>query len=219
MKEALQVVIPTHWKDISLGKWLLIQKDLENYKDEAEAQLNILIHHFTGMEYVDIPNLSNESYVELKKKIEGFEVPDGLELQRFVTIDGVEYGFEPNLANISYGAYVDITQYQSVSIDKNWPKIMSILYRPVTKKLNSLYEIEPYAGVIDEDKWLNVSMDIHYGAMFFFLHTSTDLVQGILNSLKEMELPPLFKSTLEKSGKVMRQFTNSQKEILRGWMK
>lgn len=218
MKENLKIQMPTLWKDISLGKWLIIQKDLENYKDEPNAQLHILIHHFTGLEIDDIIRLTKTSYNDLKERIERFESPDDLELIRFWTIDGVEYGFEPNLANISYGAYVDITQYQSVTIDKNWSKIMSILYRPVKKKMGELYELEPYEGIINEDKWLNVPMHVHYGALFFFLHTSMDLVQDILNSLTEMELPPNIKSILERSGKDMLQYTNSQMGISNGWM-
>jgi hypothetical protein len=219
MKENLRITIPTEWKDIQLGKWLLIQKDLENYKDEVDAQMGILIHHFTGLSFDDMVHMSKESYNTIKSKIESFPNPEELELQRFITIDGVEYGFEPNLAEISYGAYVDITQYQSITIDKNWSKIMSILYRPVKKKMGQLYEIEPYSGKIDGEKWLEVTMDVHYGAMFFFLHTSMDLVQGILNSLTEMELPHSIKSTLEKSGKAMLQFTNSQTGISKGWMR
>lgn len=219
MKENLRITIPTEWKDIQLGKWLLIQKDLENYKDEVDAQMGILIHHFTGLSFDDMVHMSKDSYNNIKTKIESFPNPEDLELQRFVTIDGVEYGFEPNLAEIAYGAYVDITQYQSITIDKNWSKIMSILYRPVTKKLKDLYEIEPYSGKIDGEKWLEVTMDVHYGAMFFFLHTSMDLVQGILNSLKEMELPPNIKSILAKSGKDMLQFTNSQMGTSNVWMR
>jgi hypothetical protein len=208
MKENLKITIPTEWKDITLGKWLIIQKDLNAYKDEAEAQLHVLIHHFTGLDVDAILRMDSVSYNNLKEKITNFQSPDDLELIRFVTIDGVEYGFEPNLANIAYGAYVDITQYESVTIDKNWAKIMSILFRPVKKKMGELYEIEPYEGIVDEEKWLNVSMDVHYGALFFFLHTSMDLMQGILNSLTETELPHNIKSILERSGKVMHQYTN-----------
>jgi hypothetical protein len=219
MKENLKITIPTEWKDITLGKWLLIQKDLDGYKDEPEAQLHILIHHFTGLEIDDILRMDGTSYNTLKEKITNFQSPDDLELTRFVTIDGVEYGFEPNLANISYGAYVDITQYESVTIDKNWAKVMSILFRPVKKKMGELYEIEPYNGIIDEEKWLDVTMDVHYGALFFFLHTSMDLMQGILNSLKETEIPPNIKSILEKSGKVMHQYTNLHLGISKEWTK
>jgi hypothetical protein len=215
MKENLKITIPTEWKDITLGKWLIIQKDLNAYKDEAEAQLHVLIHHFTGLDVDAILRMDSVSYNNLKEKITNFQSPDDLELVRFVTIDGVEYGFEPNLANIAYGAYVDITQYESVSIDKNWAKIMSILFRPVKKKMGELYEIEPYNGIVDEEKWLNVTMDVHYGALFFFLHTSMDLIQDILNSLTETELPHNIKSILERSGRVMHQYTNLPMEIFK----
>jgi hypothetical protein len=139
-----------------------------------------------------------------------------LELQRFVWIDGVEYGFEPNLSNIVYGAYADITQYDAVTIDKNWAKIMSILYRPVVKRISDMYEIETYQGKIDEEKWLNVTMDIHFGALFFFVHLSMDLLKDTLKSLTQMpEIPANIKSVLVKSGEHMQQSLNLPTETLK----
>lgn len=220
MKETKKLTVLTKWSDIPLGKWLLIQSDLDGYKEEPEAQLNIMIHHFTGLSYETILDLSKKSYDTIISKVEGFEPAEGLGLQRFVEIGGVEYGFEPNLANIAYGAYVDISSLESITIDRNWGKIMDILYRPVTKRHKDLYEIQPYGGNPDGDKWLDVSMDIHWGALFFFLHTSKDLSHAILNSLKGVEvIPRNTKSTLEKNGKVIQAFMNSLKVELKDLMK
>jgi hypothetical protein len=219
MKEDKKITIPTKWEEIPLGKWLLIQTDLDAYKDEPEAQLNIMIHHFTGLSYETIMDLSKESYDKIVTTIESFQPAEGLGLQRFVEIGGVEYGFEPNLSSMAYGAYVDISSLEAVSIDKNWGKIMDILYRPVTKKYKDMYELKPYGGNPDGDKWLDVGMDVHWGCLFFFLHTSLDLSRVIPSYLKEVVIPRSTKSTLAKNGKAIREFTNSLKEELKGLMK
>jgi hypothetical protein len=106
---------------------------------------------------------------------------------------------------MSYGAYADITQYDTITIDDNWAKIMSILYRPVTKRVRDTYEIERYIGLIDSDKFLDVSMDKHFGTLFFFVNLSTDLVKSILNSTKEEVTQPNIKSILERSGEIILQ--------------
>ncbi len=89
-----------------------------------------------------------------------------------VNIKGVQYGFYPNLSKIEYGAYVDISKYNEMSLDEKWAEVMSILYRPITKEVGSLYEVEPYSGKLDREQWLDVTMDVHFGAWFFFINLS-----------------------------------------------
>jgi hypothetical protein len=120
---------------------------------------------------------------------------------------------------MSYGAYLDITKYDTFTIDENWAKIMSILYRPVTKKQGEFYQIKPYDGVLRPEGFGEVPMDIHFGALFFLLGLSTDLLSVTLNSLKEMELAPNIKSILVKSGKDIPLLLNLQKGMLDDLMK
>jgi len=79
---------------------------------------------------------------------------------------------------------------------------MSILYRPVTNTIGELYEIKTYDGKIDKEKFLDVTMDVHFGAMFFFLNTLTDLLNSTQSSLKKELEENLRKSntTLAKNG-------------------
>jgi hypothetical protein len=135
-------------------------------------------------------------------------------LQRTITIDGIEYGFEPNLSKMSYGAYLDISKIDNIGIDTNWPKILSVLYRPILKKTGALYSIQDYKGwkEWETDKWLDVNMDFHFGCFFFFNRLYKDLSLVILNSLKgSPEIPPNIKSILDASGEVI-----SQLQLLQG---
>ena len=144
-----------------------------------------MIYHFCNLDFDSIRGLSVESYNLIKSKLNNFDNPENLKLQRFITIDGIEYGFEPNLSNMAYGAYVDISSYEELTIDNNWKKIMNILYRPVEKKEGEFYSIEPYTAKTDWDKWLSVGMDTHWGALFFFVLLYQDLLSGIMNRSEE----------------------------------
>jgi hypothetical protein len=116
---------------------------------------------------------------------------------------------------MAYGAYLDIAKYDTFTIDENWAKIMSILYRPVIGKTGALYEIKTYDGYIDEDKFLEVPMDVHFGSLFFFVRLLTDLPNSIQKSLMDTEeIPHNIKSILEKSGKIIPPLSNWRMETL-----
>lgn len=214
----LTLTIPTDYSAITLKKWLAFTKDLKNYEGDEEATTALLLHHLCGLDPNYIKGLAVEDLNAIKTELSGFISETELPLQRFVTIDGTEYGFEPNLSNISYGAYLDLTKYDTFTIDDNWAKLMSILYRPVTKKQGEFYSIKPYTGDIDGDKWLGVGMDVHFGALFFLLNLSTDLLSVTLKSLKEEELPAHIKSILARSGRDIPRLLNLQGEMSKNWM-
>jgi hypothetical protein len=205
MRKTLTLEIPTSWKDVTLKQYLALQADMEAYRDDEEAQTALMLYHLCGLDAEYLKQLSADSYNKVRSKLNEFISPESIELQKFVTVGNIEYGFEPNLSKMSYGAYADITKWDTIAIDKNWSKIMSILYRPVTKKQYGKYLIEPYDGEMDETKWLNVDMEVHWGALFFFVRLQMDLLKGILKSLKEEELPASMRSILARSGELMQQ--------------
>jgi len=83
---------------------------------------------------------------------------------------------------------------------------MSILYRPVTKHNSVLYEIQPYDGNIDDEKFKKVKMDVHFGALFFFINLLKDLPSSILKSLKlDSVTEDNIKSILARSGNPIHQ--------------
>jgi hypothetical protein len=219
MKTEITISVPTSWGDITLEKWLGLQKDLVNYSDDEEAQGALMLHHLCNISADVIQKIPKVQFEKIKNQINSLPDPRKLPLTRFIKIDGVEYGLEPNLGDMTYACYADISQYESAGIDKNWGKIMSILYRPVKRKLNDLYEIEPYKAIINEEPWLKQSMDLHFGTMFFFLVTSMDLYKDILRFSKGLETHPNTKRILEKSGKLIAQFMNSQMVTYQDLMK
>ena len=60
------------------------------------------------------------------------------------THNGVEYGFIPDLQQITLGEYVDLEDY--IMNAKDWTKAMAVLFRPIKQRVRDLYDIEPYIG-------------------------------------------------------------------------
>jgi hypothetical protein len=214
MKKEIEISIPQGYEDVTLKKYLTLQKELKNYEGEEDAQAAVLVTYLCGIDSDILAGLGKKDYNTIGYELGKWISKTDFDLKRIITIDGVEYGFEPNLSNIAYGAYADITQYGTLTIDDNWAKIMSILYRPITKRVRDTYEIQKYNGEIDSDKFLEVSMDIHLGTLFFFVHLSTDLLKNILNSTKVEQFPPNIKSILERSGALMQLSLNLPTETL-----
>ena len=192
---------------------------MENYSDNDEAVNALILYHLCGLDPLYISGLDIKSYGEIKLELDKFLANTELELQKIIKVDGIEYGFEPNLSQMSYGAFCDVTKFETIAIDKNWTKIMNILYRPVVKKQGELYTIKPYVPNDDDSKWLSVGMDIHFGCLFFFVHLSMDLLNSTLNSMTQMEFPANLKQILEKSGTLMQQSYLSPMETLLKSMK
>jgi hypothetical protein len=213
MIKEIELSIPTDWSGITLKKYLVLQQDLKSYEDDEEAMVALMMSHLCGLDAEYLHSIPVDTYNQIRETLTAFISQTEHPLQKIIRIDGKEYGFEPNLSQLSYGAYLDISKYQTMTIDDNWASIMSILYRPVLDKKGDMYHIAPYTGKIDSEKFLGLGMDIHFGALFFFVNLSMDLLNAILNSLKVEGIPPNIKSILEKSGEVTRRLLNLQTEM------
>jgi hypothetical protein len=212
MRQEININLPDSWKDITLRKYLELQRDLQNHEDDPMAQFHYTMHHLCGISVDVILSMTHESHEKIKRSLDALMLNQELPLQRLITIDGIEYGFEPNLSKISYGAYLDITKYDTLGIDTNWAKIMSILYRPVIRKSKERYEIASYQGEVDDELFLDVGMDVVFGCWFFFINLQMDLLNYTLKFTNLTGLPANTKSILVASGKAIRQFLNSQME-------
>jgi hypothetical protein len=206
----VKVRIPTNWNDITLETYLKYKKTLDLYKDDDdEDELDMIDRSIIIA--LDIlcgvaPNFASQMPIEMLQHVmdslNKFMSDTTFDLQRIITIDGIEYGFEPNLSNMAYGAYLDISKYDKITIDTNWTKIMAILYRPIVSKTGKLYEIKEYTTMEDDTIFLKTTMDVNFGCIGFFLHLSSDLALYTLKSLKVgEETNLLLQSIMERSGK------------------
>lgn len=214
MKREVTITVPKSWSAVTLKQYLELKKDMDAYAGETDAILACMFHHLAKFPVEYIQGLDMTTYTNIVRDMTSFLADVELPLQKFITIDGVEYGFEPNLSQMAYGAYVDISKYESMEMNEKWAEIMSILYRPVVKKVGKLYDIQPYKAQIDGTPFMDVSMDVHFGAIFFFKTLLVDLLSSIQKSLmQETEIPQSMQQILARSGALIQAFSNLQTEI------
>jgi len=187
MKTELKIKVPNDWASTTLKAYLELQDDIQNYKDDESAYIAILFYRLCGVSPEVMFNMDIETFNKIKEHLlkltTSFEYP----LQPIIKIGDKEYGFEPNLSQMEYGAYLDITKFGDLTINRDWAKVMSILYRPVEKKSGKLYSIQKYNADVDDTLFLSVPMDVHFGVQSFFFHISTHLLKDTMNYLKEVE--------------------------------
>jgi hypothetical protein len=98
-------------------------------------------------------------------------------------IQDTEFGFIPNLEDMSFGEYIDLES--NISSVETFHKAMAVMYRPITKKVKDRYEIFEYKGTDEfSDVMKYASLDVVLGATVFFSTLGSDLVQHTLTSLE-----------------------------------
>jgi|TARA_B110000879_G_scaffold135007_1_gene176642 hypothetical protein len=95
-------------------------------------------------------------------------------------MNGIEYGFVPDLDNMTLGEYIDIDTYTGEY--DNIEIAMNVLYRPIIKKIKNKYIIEDY-NPENKDKMLDMPMDAVVGSLFFFLNLGLELSEITLSYL------------------------------------
>ena len=187
MKTELKIKVPNDWASITLKDYLELQNDIQTYKDDESAYIAILFYRLCGVSPEVMFNMDIETFNKIKEHL--LKLTSSLEhpLQPIIKIKDKEYGFEPNLSEMEYGAYLDITKFGDLTINKDWAKVMSILYRPIERKSGKVYSIEKYNANIDDTLFLDVTMDVHFGVQSFFFLISTHLLKDTMNYLKEVE--------------------------------
>jgi hypothetical protein len=195
----LEISIPTSLKEITLEQY---QRFTRIAKDNPEGEFlqHKMIEIFCGVSLKEISLMKLKDISAITTKLGEMFTGSYALIQTFKH-KGLEFGFIPNLDEISLGEYTDLETY--ISDWDNMHKAMAVLYRPVINKLNKKYLIEEYKGsAAYSDVMLDMPLDVALGSMVFFYNLGNALLNSTLNYLEtDKQLMDLIdKQTLEKSG-------------------
>ncbi len=172
------------WQDVNLKSWLRLL-DLQKGSKSKEALETVAT-------LSDIPkNLINELGIQdvavIMSKLTALQEKQSSLLKRIIVINGKEYGFHPNLEEITLGEYADIETFMKNGLEKHLPELMAILYRPVVEKKNDVYTIEAYDGNIKirAEEMKKMSAEQVQSAMVFFWTFVNELLRILLLYLME----------------------------------
>tara|TARA_R110000868_G_scaffold54835_3_gene170938 strand:+ start:605 stop:1261 length:657 start_codon:yes stop_codon:yes gene_type:complete len=189
----LQITIPESLADIPLWRYQKYLKLVEANKDDKNADKFLAIKmleifcgvpYESGVEYrvKDINSISMQISKVLLQK------PDLV--HRFNILEQ-EFGFIPNLEDMSFGEYVDLDTF--ISDWSQMHKTMAVLYRPVKNKIKNKYLIEDYKGDNYHEAMLHTPMDVVFGSMLFFYHLGNDLSKDMAKYLETVDKETLAK--------------------------
>jgi hypothetical protein len=181
----MRLTIPTDLSEITLGQ-LQALADLEGEDLIAIELQKRTIELLTPADRTTIDLFKLSDLENIHNKLLGLTRRED-KLHKFVTIEGVKYGFHPNLSDISTGEFADLDSLCQ-DFNKNLHLIMAILYRKVDKEDQGKYNIEPYDGDVEERALLfkaKLPANVVNGALVFFWTIGSDYLIDSLTSLVE----------------------------------
>ena len=171
----VKLSIPNTLNEITLGQYQEFSKlDL---KKEAEVQSK-MIEIFCKVPKEVVRSMKASDITEICTIINAMFDVEHILINRF-ELNGVEYGFIPDLENISFGEYVDLDTFMGE--DDNLHRAMNVLYRPIDLKQGQRYTIKEYDPDTNEQA-KDYPLNACFGAMVFFYNLGKDLSTAILNS-------------------------------------
>ena len=173
------------WSDVTLEKWLKLI-DLETGSKTKEAEETIAA--LSNIPKQLINELSIQDVAVIMSKIAELQQEEDSSLKKIVKINDVEYGFHPNLDDITLGEYADIETFIKNGIETSLPELMAVLYRPVTEKKNDIYTIAAYDGDIRmrTEEMKQMSAEQVQSALRFFFVLGRKLSQILPSFLMEL---------------------------------
>tara|TARA_R110002167_G_scaffold337195_1_gene544618 strand:+ start:228 stop:920 length:693 start_codon:yes stop_codon:yes gene_type:complete len=189
----MTVSVPTNINDITLGEF---QKfDVINIENQdSDFLLHKTIEIFCGIDLNVVSKFPLKDAEEIEGEIAGVlsqETPHTTQFE----LEGVKYGFIPDLSQMSLGEYIDLED--ALKETKTFHKAMSVMYRPIVKSFSNLYTIEAYDASPERQELMkSAPLGIASSAVVFFYHIVKELLEVSQHYSKTLEEENL--TTLEK---------------------
>jgi hypothetical protein len=202
----MRIEVPQSLNQITIGQFLKWKNAVEKSSEEfLQFQLVSIFCNIDLNEVIKIPLKQFEDIIatigtalsEQPKHVERFKM------------NGVEYGFIPNLDSITTAEYIDLDAY----IETDVLKAMMVMYRPIENSFKNLYNIKEYSGTDGFEVMKDAPASVYLGAKVFFWNLSSDLLMYLPNYLQR-ETTESEKTILEQNGVGISQLTQSLQTIL-----
>ena len=207
----IEINVPTTLNEITLGQYQKFLKIAENNPDGNFLNAK-MIEIFCGISLSDSYKLKMSSVTAITEILSELLESKPKHQEKF-TINDIEYGFIPDLNDMSLGEYIDLDNNAS-----NWEQMhvaMNVLYRPIKESRVGKYNIVDY-NISTSENLKDMPLGAAIGSLFFFYNLGTELSRHtILYSNNQQEMEAIQEQlTLEQNGVGINQFMLSLTEIL-----
>ena len=209
----IEINVPSSLNEITLGQYQKFLKIAENNPDGNFLNAK-MIEIFCGIPLSDSYKLKMSSVTAILDILNEMLAITPQHVERF-KMNGIEYGFIPDLDEMSLGEYIDLDNNAS-----KWEQMhvaMNVLYRPIKTSKVGKYNIKEY-DVKFPEVMKDMPLDAAIGSLFFFYNLGMELSKHTilyLDNQAEMEVIQE-QLTSQQNGVGINQFTDSLTEILQG---
>lgn len=171
----MKIQVPTHINDITLEQYqrfALInteEQDKEFFMFKTiEIFCGVDIALVSKMRLSDAESVSNEVLEVLQQNVP---------FTNKFELEGVKYGFIPDLQSISLGEFIDLEE--GLSKDKDFHKAASVMFRPIVKEFGELYTIDGYEANTEMHHIMKQApVGIISAAIVFFYSIAKELLKA-----------------------------------------
>ena len=207
----IKLTVPTSLNEIRLSQYQKYFKAQEQNQDDNHLACK-MIEIFCGIPNKESFRIKLRDITKVTNILSNmFEQKPSL-INRF-TMNGIEYGFIPNLDDMTLGEYVDLDTY--ISDWSEMHKAMAVLYRPISASYEHKYTIDEYTAE-NQEVMKDMPLDVVLGSMFFFYRLGLDLSTVMISYLEtqEKQTPSQELQTLIQNMDGLDKFTSSVNTIL-----
>lgn len=209
----MKITIPTDLSEITLNQYLRYSKMLEDNKDDETFIAIQMVSIFCKMKIEDVMKIPAYDFAEIIEHLSNVLKQKPSLVRRF-KLNGVKYGFVPNFDDESIGTFAYIDTH--LGNEENWSRLMSAMYRPITKSVAQFYEIEKFQADKFAEEFADIKMDCVIGALVFFWNLRIELLTNILDySIEQIQTSENLEVVdhLAKNGVGITQLSKLQEEI------
>lgn len=213
----MKLTIPTELSEITILQYQKWQTAMKESQEETFAHL-ALVSIFCNIPARDALTIPVSELKETAEIIATTLNKTPRFIQRF-TMDGIEYGFIPNLDKMTASEYIDLDTY--ISDDESIANSMAVMFRKITDKSFNLYRIEDYNDTGDArpervQLMLNAPLEVYLGAKVFFYTLSNELLKSTLHFIQQpTKEAEEMRAVLLKSGVGINQYIQSLTDTLK----
>jgi len=207
----LKITVPTSLNEISLEQY---QKFLQIAKDNPDGDFlqHKMVEIFCNIDLKNVAQISYKDVNEITTNLSNL-FTQNYELKRTFKLGNTEFGFIPNLDEITLGEYTDLDTY--ISDWDNMHRAMAVLYRPIKNKLSNNYVITEYNGSQERCELMKtMPLDVVLSSTVFFFNLLAELLTYTANYLETDKTVQdlLKKHNLEQNGDGIQAITHLLKE-------
>jgi len=206
------ITIPDNLNEISIGqyqKYLTVSEGLEGEflnQRTVEVFCQVPFNRVILMSHKDVKSIANDMLDLMNSKVE---------FQHRFKIGNVEFGFMPDLEEMTSAEFADLSKY--IGDWQTMHRAMAVMFRPIAEERKDKYRLIEYNGTKEFGDLMKFApLGIAMGAMVFFYSLANDLLKATQHSILMEAVTEITaeQHSLVKSGDSTKTSTHLLKETL-----